>query len=122
MQFTHVMLVVPGFLKQKCQRWFFSNSVWITAFKHKQLPLKIRDRVENTPKNTPNCEVLGSVISKSYLVLYPGHLEGTVHVRERYLVKILLKTGKKVITKKWLKSEAPSHKQWLSIKDDILYL
>ncbi len=36
------------------------------------------------------CEVLGYEIPRSRLVLYLGHMEGSVHVGDQYLVKILL--------------------------------
>lgn len=61
--------------------------------------------------HTVLCDVLGHVIPKSCLVLYLGHLEGSVHGSEQYLIRILLVVRKKTITKTWLKSDTPTYKQ-----------
>ena len=61
---------------------------------------------------------LGYVIPKSCLVLYLGRLEGTVHVGDQYLIRVLLLAGKK----NWLKSDTTSYTQWMSIIDDILVM
>lgn len=68
------------------------------------------------------CAVLGYVIPKSCLVLYRGHLEGTAHVGEQYLVKIVLTARRKADTKNCLKTVTPSYKQWLIIIGEILVM
>lgn len=59
--------------------------------------------------HSAHCGVLGCVIPRPCLVLYPGHLEGAVHVGDEYLIKLLLTAGKKTITEKRLKTEAQSN-------------
>lgn len=49
-----------------------------------------------------------------------GHLEEKVQRKDQYLVKILLIAAKKAITKNWLKTEPPNHKQWLALVEEIL--
>lgn len=49
-------------------------------------------------------------------------MEGTVLKGDQYLIKIFLATPKKAITKNWLQSVAPDHRQWLSIIGDILMM
>ena len=65
------------------------------------------------------CEVLGYKIPRTCLVLYLGHIEGSVHKGDQYLTKILLAAAKKAITKNWLQPVAPVYRQWLSIICDI---
>lgn len=43
-------------------------------------------------------------------------MKGTVH--HQHLFKIRLAGGKKAIIKKWLKTDTPDHKQWLTIIED----
>lgn len=64
-------------------------------------------------------EVLGYEIPNSCLVLYLGHMEGTVQKGDQYLAKILLTAGKKAITRNWLKPDIPDYEQWRSIVDNI---
>lgn len=47
-------------------------------------------------------------------------MEDVVHVKDRYLAKILLSATKKDITKSWFKTEVPGKKQWISIVEDIM--
>ena len=68
------------------------------------------------------CKVLGYRIPQTCLILYLGHMEGSVHVGDQYLIKILLAAGKKAITKNWLKEETPSYRQWVHIIGDILIM
>lgn len=51
-----------------------------------------------------------------YLGLIP---EGLIKKEDRYLFKIMTVASTKAITRKWLKSDAPTTKQWMDIMEEI---
>ena len=65
-------------------------------------------------------DILRYKIPNSCVVLYLCNLtEDNVQARDRYLVKILLVSAKKAVTRKWGKEEPPTWDQWLEIIEEI---
>ena len=65
-------------------------------------------------------QILGYEVLFSSKVLYLGDLEGgNVQDEDRYLVQILLVTGKKAITRMWGQVEVPEYEQWTAIVEEI---
>ena len=65
-------------------------------------------------------QILGYEVLFSSKVLYLGDLEGgNVQDEDRYLVRILLVTGKKAITRMWGQVETPNYEQWTTIVEEI---
>ena len=59
-------------------------------------------------------------LPKTFEVLYLGNFTPkNIHSRDRYLTGILLAASKKAITRKWLKEDPPTQRNWLDIVDEI---
>ena len=65
------------------------------------------------------CAVQGSRIQNPPLVLYLGHMGGTVQKGDQYLIEILLAAAKKAICKNRLQSAAADYSQCLNNIGDI---
>ncbi len=48
-----------------------------------------------------------------------GNLPAHLTVRDKYVLKILLATSKKAVTRKWLQSEPPTKSEWLDIVTSV---
>ena len=72
------------------------------------------ENVHNIIKN-----ILGYEIPKECGVMYLGNLNQYVLVKDRYLIKILLVTCKKTITRRWYKTEPPAVNEWLEIIREV---
>ena len=67
-------------------------------------------------------KILGYNIPMSYMILYLCNFnsaEESIRVRDKYLVKILLISSKKAITRKWGKVEPPCKEEWIGIVEEI---
>lgn len=51
--------------------------------------------------------------------MYLGYTGNLVFKNDRYLFKILLVAGKKVITRKWCQSEPPTSTEWIQTVNSI---
>lgn len=51
--------------------------------------------------------------------MYLGNLNQYVLAKDRYLIKILLVTCKKTITRRWYKTEPPAVNEWLEIIREV---
>lgn len=63
--------------------------------------------------------ILGYEIPKECSVMYLGNLNHYVLVKDRYLIKILLVTCKKTITRRWYKVEPPAVNEWVEIIREV---
>lgn len=63
--------------------------------------------------------ILGSDIDCFFSLMYLGNLPTSMKKQDRYLIKILLASCKKAITRKWLSKEPPTISEWKEIIGEI---
>lgn len=63
--------------------------------------------------------IFGDGIDCSFSTIYLGNLAAHLMVKDKYLLKILLATSKKAVTRKWLQSESPTKAEWLDIMTSV---
>ncbi len=63
--------------------------------------------------------IFDDAIDYSFSTIYLGNLPAHLKVRDKYLLKILLATSKKAVTRKWLQSEPPTKSEWLDIVTSV---
>lgn len=64
-------------------------------------------------------KIMGVEFEHSFITLYLGKIPDTVLDEDKYLLKILLASSKKAITRKWLQVDPPTGGQWLGIIREI---
>ncbi len=72
-------------------------------------------REVSTEKN----KIIGVDLGFSFINLYLGKTPETVQHKNKYLLKILLASSRKAITRKWLQPDAPTLAQWHGIIQEI---
>ncbi len=63
--------------------------------------------------------IFDDAIDYSFSTMYLGNLPAHLTLRDKYLLKILLATSKKALTRKWLQSEPPTKSEWLDIVTNV---
>lgn len=63
--------------------------------------------------------IFGDDVDLSFTAIYLGNIAANLTVKEKYLLKILLATSKKTVTRKWLQLEPPTKSEWLDIISNV---
>jgi len=67
--------------------------------------------------------ILGYEVPNTFEVLYLGNLtRSIVQYGDQYLVRRLIASTKKAITRKWLQEEPPTANDWLEVVGEILHM
>lgn len=64
-------------------------------------------------------KTIGIKMDYSFDTLYLGNLPKALPHKENYLLKILLTSSRKAITRRWLKADPPTRAQWHGIVEEI---
>jgi len=64
-------------------------------------------------------KIMGVEMDFSFTTIYLGKISGNVLDKDKYLLKILLASCRKAITRKWLQVDPPTKDQWLGIVNEI---
>lgn len=64
-------------------------------------------------------KILGVEVDFSFTTIYLGKIPGNIVDKDKSLLKILLASGRKAITHKWLHIDPPKKNQWLGILNEI---
>ena len=64
-------------------------------------------------------KIIGVDLDFSFVTLYLGKVPETVLQKDKYLLKILLASSRKVITRKWLQLDPPTLDVWRGIIQEI---
>lgn len=64
-------------------------------------------------------KIMGVELDYSFITLYLGKIPETVLHRDKYLLKILLASSRKAITRRWLRVDPPTLDQWRGIVKEI---
>lgn len=64
-------------------------------------------------------KIMGVELGFSFVTLYLGKIPETVLHKDKYLLKILLASSRKSITRKWLQIDLPKLDQWCGIVKEI---
>ena len=64
-------------------------------------------------------KIIGIKLKYSFITLYLGKMPEIVFHKDKYLIKILLASSKKAITRKWLQTDPPTLEQWRGIVNQV---
>lgn len=64
-------------------------------------------------------KIMGMELDYSFVTLYLGKISETLLHKDKYLLKILLASSRKAITRKWLQVDPPTLAQWRGIVKEI---